>query len=59
MHLITHLKNIKQKLTELKGGGDKFIVIFGYFNMLHAVTDRTSKKVRKNAGLNNAINELE
>lgn len=56
MHLITYLKSIKQNLTELKGV-DKLTIIIGYFNMLRAVTDKTSKKSqKKNIGLSIAIN---
>ena len=47
MHLITYLKSIKQKLTELKGEVDKFPIIVGYFNMLHVVTDRMVQKNQK------------
>lgn len=60
MHAPNIYKIIKQKLTELKGEVDKSTIIAKHFNMLHAVTDRTSKNsVIKNTDLNNAINQLE
>lgn len=47
MHLITASRCVKQKLPELKGEINKSTFIWGYFNKLLLVTDKTSRPKKK------------